>query len=215
MLWIAYQLFRDIISHHLLFLLNGSPCQSRGTGAEPSMSSFQTHLELQDDPSAVPQACSEPNPHTDRFLCPPRVPVPCSLLARDGNPQPLWAGFGSIASVLNAWHMVQGAGVTWGGQGMVWFGFGHGTQHCSCCCWPSAGLFSAWEAGHVCCVPYPGFQQEVVRERAASFVTVVALNRKWLIFHGYFFCKTRFLGECISLTCWREWACLAQLQMKM
>lgn len=45
MLWVAYQLFRDIISHYLLFWLSDSPCKSRGTEAEPWMSSFQTHME--------------------------------------------------------------------------------------------------------------------------------------------------------------------------
>lgn len=38
----------------------------------------------------------------------------------------------------------------------------------------------------ICWVPYAVLQQEVVHERATLFVTVVALNRKWLIFHDYF-----------------------------
>lgn len=75
-------------------------------------------------------------------------------------------------------------GRTGSGQGMIWFGFGHGSQfsggagHCPCSCSHSPGLFSAWEAGNVCCVPYAVFQREVVHGRATSFVTVVALNRK-------------------------------------
>lgn len=48
-----------------------------------------------------------------------------------------------------------------------------GLQH-SC----SPGFVSARGAVNVCCVPYALFQQEVVRERATSFVTVAALNRK-------------------------------------
>lgn len=39
---------------------------------------------------------------------------------------------------------------------------------------------------NIFCVPYAFFQQEIVHESATSFVTVVAVNRKWLIFHDYF-----------------------------
>lgn len=53
-------------------------------------------------------------------------------------------------------------------------------------CSHSPGFVSAQEAASVRCIPYAIFQQEVVRESTASFVTVVALNRKWLIFHDYF-----------------------------
>lgn len=69
---------------------------------------------------------------------------------------------------------------------MIWSRFDHRTQHYPCSCLHNPGFFCAWEADNVCCVPYAVFQQEVVHERATSFVTVVALNREWLIFHGYF-----------------------------
>lgn len=45
-------------------------------------------------------------------------------------------------------------------------------------CLYSPSFVSAQEAANVHCIIYAIFQQEVVHERAASFVTVVALNRK-------------------------------------
>lgn len=76
----------------------------------------------------------------------------------------LWAGFGSISSVINTWHMVQGGGVhwQWAGDGLVWVG--HRTQHYPCslfvcpgsrwCLLCSSCSFSAkgctWESGIIC-----------------------------------------------------------------
>lgn len=44
--------------------------------------------------------------------------------------------------------------------------------------WSSAGFIPAREADSICCIPYALSQREVVRESAASLVTVVALNRE-------------------------------------
>lgn len=50
MLWIAYQLCRDIISHHLQFCLNDSPCNS----LSPEWAAPRLTWSLQDDAPAVP-----------------------------------------------------------------------------------------------------------------------------------------------------------------
>lgn len=198
MLWVAYQLFRDIISHYLLFRLNDSPCKSRGAEAEPWMNNFQTHMEPPGWSSRSTirmlwaQTLMERN-----LLCSPRVLccVYCQQLeAQPGvwrNPVPLCRELCEQVLAAFSWlqtHVspVQGGRVSWQWAGDDLGGFGHRTQHCPCSSLHSPGFFSAWEAGDVCCVPYAVFQQEVVHERATSLVTVVALNREWLIFHGYF-----------------------------
>lgn len=171
------------------------------------MNSFQAHTELpgRSFSRAIRVLRAQTLMQTD-LLCCPRVLVPCSLLARDGSAagcvgQSLPHFVRSFVSTF--WQHFLGhthvaptlagrQGWTGSGQGMIWFGFGHGSQfsggagHCPCSCSHSPGLFSAWEAGDVCCVPYAVFRREVVHGRATSFVTVVALNRKWLIFHDYF-----------------------------
>lgn len=69
------------------------------------------------------------------------------------------------------------------GKGRPGVGVLVGLRHCSSSCghpprWSSTGFVPAWEADSVCCIPYALSQREVVRESAASLVTVVALNKE-------------------------------------
>lgn len=67
-----------------------------------------------------------------------------------------------------------------------------GSRRCPWSCWQQWYGHAKWgsayaqEAISFHCVVYVCLQQRVVQGKAASFVTVVALNRKWLIFHDYF-----------------------------
>lgn len=200
MLRIACQLLRGTISHYLLLGLNDSPCKSWGTEAEPWMNTFQTHRELpgRSFSRAMHMLWAQALMQMD-LLCSPRVLVlfiaskGWALPGVWGNPVPhfVWS-FGSTfwQHLLGDKHVAACAG-GWGELAVSrsWSALGLATglsTGCPCSCSHSPGLSSTRGAGNVCSVPYTVFQQEVVCERATSFVTVVALNRKWLIFHDYF-----------------------------
>ena len=224
MLWIAYQLFREIISHYLLFWLDDRLHKSQGVESDPWRNSFQTPREL----SVGPYACSEHKPSwkpTCRVSSSALRSWRCLVTAGKERERclvwravsclssgtALWALFGSIFLTVSRGPL--GAGrQDWtykqcgGGWWMAWYGFAGATTGrlsrpgawalspplpaatgmAGPWCSYSPGFVSAQEAANVCCVPYAVFQQEFVQERATSSVTVVALNRKWLIFHDYF-----------------------------
>lgn len=135
MLWIAYQLFRDIISHYLLFRLKDSPCKSRGTEAEAEWTASKLTRSFQDDLSVGPYACSEHKPSCKQiccavleFLCRVHCWQGMGVLPGVwGNPYltlygALWAPSGSISLVTHTWHPCREAGVNWqwAGDDLVW-----------------------------------------------------------------------------------------------